>query len=82
MITCKKATELISRKMDGKLSVTEKIRLFAHLCICHFCRSFQDHVRTIHSAMSSIKQKESIPRDRDASAKLKERIIESIRRQG
>jgi predicted anti-sigma-YlaC factor YlaD len=41
MIPCKKATYLLSKKEEGKLSFLEKIQLKAHLSICSFCRLFE-----------------------------------------
>lgn len=41
MITCKKATYLISKKEEGKLLFTEKIQLHLHLLMCSLCRLFE-----------------------------------------
>ncbi|GAC1398165.1 MAG: hypothetical protein NVSMB63_18410 [Sediminibacterium sp.] len=56
MISCKKATYLISKKEEGKLSWLEKVRLRGHLTICSLCRLFERqtgfisrNVRHLHS---------------------------------
>jgi predicted metal-dependent hydrolase len=41
MITCKKATYLLSKKEEGKLFFTEKIQLNLHLLMCSLCRLFE-----------------------------------------
>ncbi len=40
-ISCKKATYLISKKEENKLSWLEKIKLRGHLAICSLCRKFE-----------------------------------------
>ena len=40
-ITCKKATLLISKKEENKLSWLEKWQLCGHLTICRLCRKFE-----------------------------------------
>lgn len=40
-ISCKKATYLISKKEEDKLSWIEKIQLRGHLTICSLCRKFE-----------------------------------------
>jgi len=40
-ISCKKATYLVSKKEEGKLSWLEKIQLRGHLTICSLCRKFE-----------------------------------------
>ncbi len=40
-ISCKKATYLVSKKEEGKLSWIERIQLRGHLTICSLCRKFE-----------------------------------------
>lgn len=40
-ISCKKATYLISKKEENKISWLETIKLRAHLVICSMCRRFE-----------------------------------------
>mgnify|MGYP001796881166 CR=1 FL=1 len=42
MTTCKKATYLLSKKEENKLSWLEKIQLRGHLTICSVCRKFEE----------------------------------------
>ena len=40
-ISCKKATYLVSKKEEQKLSWFDKIRLRGHMTICSLCRKFE-----------------------------------------
>jgi hypothetical protein len=46
-ITCKKATYLISKNEESRLTVLEWIRLQIHLSICSLCMLFQKQTKTI-----------------------------------
>jgi hypothetical protein len=46
-ITCKKATYLISKKEENRLSIVEWTRLQFHLAICSFCKQFQKQTTII-----------------------------------
>ncbi len=53
-MTCKKATYLLSKKEEGRLSWIEKWQLRSHLTICHLCRKFEEQtgwliIHTKHS---------------------------------
>jgi hypothetical protein len=70
---CKQATLLILKKKEGRLSLTERIRLFIHLLFCDPCQRFgkqsdfidhslhhcEDrlHEHSIHVLPDEIKQK-------------------------
>jgi len=50
-ISCKKATYLLSKKEENKLSWLEKIKLRGHLTICSLCRKFEQQTGFIgHNA--------------------------------
>ena len=44
-LSCKKATFLMSKKEEGRLTLKEKIQLRLHLTICDFCTRFQKQVK-------------------------------------
>jgi len=46
-ISCKKATYLLSKKEENKLSWLEKIKLRGHLAICSLCRKFEQQAGLI-----------------------------------
>jgi hypothetical protein len=37
---CKQATQLALKKEEGKISLTERVKLFYHLLYCFSCRQF------------------------------------------
>lgn len=44
-LSCKKATFLISKKEEGKLTPVEKLQLKMHLGICDFCTRFEKQTK-------------------------------------
>ena len=70
MITCKEATDFISRKEEGKLSLRQRWQLWQHLAVCSFCKLFYkqnkvftDNTPHLHEhtqATHSQEQKESL----------------------
>jgi hypothetical protein len=40
MISCKQATDFISRQEEGKLTFRQRLQLWQHLAVCTFCRLF------------------------------------------
>ena len=42
MISCKKATWLVSKKEEKRLSWREKWQLRAHMALCSMCRRFEE----------------------------------------
>lgn len=44
-LSCKKATFLISKKEEGKLTALELMQLKMHLGICAFCTRFQQQTK-------------------------------------
>lgn len=49
MISCKQATELISKSADEPLTTHEKLSLFFHMKLCTACVNFRDQVLSIRS---------------------------------
>ena len=48
-ISCKEASYLHEKKMDGKLNATEAFGLWVHLLYCRFCRQFVKQVELLKS---------------------------------
>ena len=48
MISCKKATFLISKKESDPISLIEKLQLRFHLLFCSFCRLFKQQSNLIN----------------------------------
>lgn len=53
MLNCKKTTELVSKKMDQKLSFRERISLKIHLLICGACAIFETETELIEKSMKN-----------------------------
>lgn len=54
MLNCKDATQLMSQKMDRKLSAMDRISLAFHLLLCQGCRNFDAQMQFIRQAMRRI----------------------------
>jgi len=52
MMNCKQATQLLSKKMDRKLTSKEKLTLKMHIMMCPACRKFGFHMDDIRSISS------------------------------
>lgn len=47
MISCRRATELLSRQLDEKLTKREWIALRCHVAICKGCQQFEKQLLTL-----------------------------------
>jgi len=61
MISCKKATLLVSKKEEGRLSLREKWQLRGHLAICSLCRKFEQQSGFIGRMAKQIHIHETLP---------------------
>ena len=43
-MTCRRATERLSRSLDAPMPVVEKIRLEGHMLLCGHCRRFRRQI--------------------------------------
>ncbi|GAA5174250.1 hypothetical protein GCM10025771_03540 [Niveibacterium umoris] len=59
MISCKKATELLSRQMDADLKLRERIGLKFHLAMCDGCSQFGRQIVVLRRACRRVKGKDS-----------------------
>ena len=50
MLSCQKATELMSMQVEQQLPAGKRLSLAFHLTMCKGCRSFQKQMQTIHEA--------------------------------
>ncbi len=41
ILSCEKATELVIKKEENKISFIDNIRLWMHLQMCKFCKEFE-----------------------------------------
>ena len=85
MISCRKATEIISKAQDEALTSTEKITLLIHLSVCWCCRAFQKQLQAISFAARLLVDDERVfdPYSGEGhlsmSKDLKQRILQKIK---
>ena len=53
-ISCKRATELLSKEQDRDLSFTEWTALKAHLAICRGCRAVSEQFTLLRRALQQL----------------------------
>lgn len=74
-LSCLKATELIEKKLNFKLSFTEKLQLRMHKSMCDACTRYEKQSLIIDKGLSSIKGEE---RDEKELEHLKKIIIHKL----
>lgn len=58
MISCKKATYLISKQQETKISFADKMRLSLHTMICSVCKQYNIQINYIINKIKSQKTNE------------------------
>lgn len=80
LISCKQASRLISQSLDRKLTLSERLKLRAHLFVCDMCRRFQAHLTMIRISVKrfthQIEHDESVRLSEEAKQRIA-RVIES-----
>ena len=61
MLSCKKATELIEKRLVTRLSSVEKIQLKMHTMMCKRCTSYEEQSDIIEKSLKEIHQHKSKP---------------------
>lgn len=82
MLSCKKATELIEKKLLTKLSFREKVQLKVHKSLCDACTAYEKQSKLmdellskhIHSYGDNIKNDGIVENE-----ELKKKILEKIK---
>jgi len=74
IISCKKATYLLSKKEAQHLSFSEKVKLRLHLFVCSFCRLFEKQSKLICSNASHAHQHNNA----ELSPASKEKILQLL----
>lgn len=78
MIDCKQASQLISKSLDRRLSLRERLSLRLHTFICDACRRFGQQLRTLRVALK--RMNDNIENDTNITlpSETKARIAKSI----
>ncbi len=66
MISCREATELASKKLDGATGPGERLRLALHLAFCAACRAAERQMRLVRSLAHDLRHAlpERMPEER------------------
>lgn len=74
-LSCKKASELIEKKQEEKLTFVNSIQLKMHLSLCKLCLSYAKQSALINSALKKVFQQNKMELNNVNTDKLQERII-------
>lgn len=50
MLSCKQATELISKEADERQPLTDKFSMNMHMMMCNACRNFRSNIHFLRRA--------------------------------
>lgn len=53
LLSCRKATELIEKKIFFGLSKKEKVQLFMHTSVCEYCARYQKQSKELDSLLKA-----------------------------
>ncbi|MFY7964789.1 MAG: hypothetical protein ACOVO1_07815 [Chitinophagaceae bacterium] len=76
-IPCKKATYLISKQQETKLTVKEKIQLSVHLFVCSVCKLFKKQTNQVLNLLKHKKNNTPVLNE-NAKQKIKIKLDEVI----
>lgn len=78
ILSCRRATRLVSDSMDTALSVPERLELRVHLLMCKFCSRFEKQLQSIRHTV-----RRDPPEDQGVclTASSKERLKKTLSRQ-
>ena len=78
MLTCKQASQIISRSLDNPLSWSDRMKLKFHLFICDACNRFNQQLRLLNSAVKRLIQTTESDSTIQLSLEAKARITSAI----
>ncbi|KOY85669.1 hypothetical protein AD998_05450 [bacterium 336/3] len=76
LLTCKKATELVEKKQNKRISFKENIQLKLHLWICKACAVYEKQSKIIQSFLQKVTQKNISEK---LSEESKKKILENLK---
>lgn len=77
-LSCLKATELIEKKLNFKLSFKEKLQLKAHKMICNACRNYEKQSVLIDNRLKNQEKTNSLKIDLE---KFKKSVVDKLNEQ-
>ena len=80
MISCRKASKLMSQKFDQPLNLNQELRLRVHLMICKSCPKLHQQFEILHQAGQHFTQHPADPLNAPAlTPEAKQRILQKLR---
>ncbi|MES2636600.1 MAG: zf-HC2 domain-containing protein [Pseudomonadota bacterium] len=78
MLTCKQASQLISKSLDRELNWRERFALHLHVSMCKYCKRFSQQLLAMRIALKRMSK--SIENDQNIQlpSETKSRITNSI----
>lgn len=76
MLSCKKATELVEKRLVTKLTSAEKIQLKMHTAVCSQCSTYENQSEIIEKSLAQIHQPNKEPMK--LSSEKKEQILKQL----
>ncbi len=82
MISCEKASMLISKSQDQDLTFQEKVNLQMHLAGCKFCRRYKKDIQILTDNLKNYRQiteeqKQQLQLTPEQKEKIKEKLFNS-----
>jgi hypothetical protein len=78
MLSCKKASQLISQSLDRKLTMRERFALKLHLFICSKCARFNQQLQTLRLAIQQWLGAVELNNSIEMSSEAKKRITDLV----
>jgi ppGpp synthetase/RelA/SpoT-type nucleotidyltranferase len=78
MIDCKQASQLISKSLDRRLSLRERLSLRFHTFICEACRRFGQQLNALRVALKRMNEQVENDSNIKMPSETKARIAKSI----
>lgn len=82
MLTCKEASYLVSKKLDGKLTWREHLGLWMHISLCRLCRRYSRDVQRLHSVIRAAGASGQVllPESVKLSEQSRQRIAQALKK--
>lgn len=75
LLSCKKASELVEKKQDKKISIVESLQLKLHLWICTACAIYEKQSKALETLLRKIS---STPKIEKLSEESKQNIFKKL----
>ena len=81
MLSCKKASQIISQSLERKLTIGERLNLKLHLLVCKYCKYFSQQIHSISVALkltaSNIENDDTVKMPSSAKQRITDLIAEN-----